>query len=139
MGRAFWTYTYLGGLGILLVLLNLVFKPLDAQYPDRAIDVAFLCVAGPLLNIPQVRIEQGRLSLSGIAIGVAALMTNPLDATVIGLASSVSVLRRGAFPIVGNAMFSATIAFTGSLLATLLRQDGSLNIVDRLAVLAACF
>ncbi len=114
MGRAFWTYTYLGGLGILVVLLNLAFKPLDAQYPDRAIDVAFLCVAGPLLNIPQVRIEQGRLSLSGIAIGVAALMTNPLDATVIGLASSVSVLRRGAFPIVGNAMFSAVIALTGA-------------------------
>src|SRR5438093_2211080 len=134
MGRAFWTYTYLGGLGILVVLLNLAFKPLDAQYPDRAIDVAFLCVAGPLLNIPQVRIEQGRLSLSGIAIGVAALTTNPLAATVIGLASSVSVFRRGAFPIVGNAVFSAAIAFAGSLVASFLRQEGPFNLAAHLAV-----
>jgi len=139
MGRAFWTYTYLGGLGILVVLLNLAFKPLDAQYPDRAIDVAFLCVAGPLLNIPQVRIEQGRLSLSGIAIGVAALMTNPLDAMVIGLASSVSVLRRGAFPIVGNAMFSAVIALTGAIVAGYLRRAGSFDLVGHVVVLAACF
>ncbi len=139
MGRVSLTYAYLAGLGIIVVILNVVFSPLDAQYPDRAVLVAFLCVSGPLLNIPQVRIEQGRLSLSGIAIGVAALATNPLDATLIGLASSVSVVRRGAFPIVGNAMFSAVIALTGSIVAGYLRRAGSFDLVGHLAVLATCF
>ena len=139
MGKAFWTYTYLIGLGLVVAVLNVVSAPLDVQHPDRFVHVAFLCIAGPLLNIPQVRIEQGRLSLSGIAIGVAALTTNPLDATVIGLASSVSVFRRGAFPIVGNAMFSAAIAFAGSLVASFLRQEGPFNLAAHLAVLATCF
>src|SRR5207244_10308602 len=129
MGKAFWTYTYLIGLGLVVAVLNVVSAPLDVQHPDRFVHVAFLCIAGPLLNISQVRIEQGRLSLSGIAIRVAALMTNPLDATVIGLASSVSVLRRGAFPIVGNAMFSAVIALTGAIVAGYLRRAGSYDLV----------
>src|SRR5712691_2616943 len=118
MGKVFWTYTYLMGLGLVVAILNVVFVPLDVHHPDRFVHVAFLCVAGPLLNIPQVRIEQGRLSLSG---------------TVIGLASSVSVFRRGAFPIVGNAMFSAAIAVAGSLVANFLRREGPFSLVDHLA------
>jgi signal transduction histidine kinase len=124
---------------LLVVVLNVAFIQLDSKHPDRLVQVAYLCVAGALLNIPQVRIEQGRLSLSGIAIGVAALTTSPLDATLIGLASSVSVFRRGAFPIIGNAVFSGTIALGGSLVANLMRHDDSLPMLARVAVLATCF
>ena len=139
MGRSLRTYAYLLALGVVIVILNVTFIHLDTKYPDRLIQVVFLCAAGPLLNIPQVRIEQGRLSLSGIAIGVAALTTNPLDATLIGLASSVSVFRRGAFPIVGNAVFSAAIALAGSLVTNSIMRDDSLPIVARLGVLVTCF
>ena len=139
MGKSLRTYFYLVALGTLVAVLNVVFMQLDRSRPDHVIQVVYLCVAGALLNIPQVRIEQGRLSLSGIAIGVAALTTNPLDATLIGLGSSVSVVRRGAFPIVGNAVFSATIAFAGSLVANLVRYDDSLPMLARFAVLATCF
>ena len=138
MRRSLLSYGYLGLMATVMVGLNVAFRDVSGLHVDRAADVLFLCLAGPLLNIPQVRIDQGRLSLSGIAIGVAALMASPLDATLIGLASSTSLYRRGAFPIVGNAIFSAMIALAGSLVANEFRKDGELSIAARIFVLAVC-
>lgn len=136
--RALKSYLYLATLAFGLVAFNIRNFDQDLNHTNRVQDVVFLCVAGVLLNIPQVRIDQGRLSLSGIAISTSALIANPLNATIIGLASSASVFRRGAYPIIGNAVFSATMAFVGSLVAQNLRQHGSLSIASQLLVLVTC-
>ena len=103
------SYGYLGILATCVALLNLIAREADTAHPDNPMVVIYLCVAAALLNIPQVRLERGRLSLVGIANVAAALLLNPLDATVVGLASSASMYRRGAFPVLGNAVFSATL------------------------------
>src|SRR6266536_5822322 len=133
------SYAYLAGLALVVVTVDLVLGDRHRLDADSVTDVIFLCAAGPLLNVPQVRIEQGRLSLSGIAIGAAALTCNPLNATLIGLASSASFFRRGAFPILGNAIFTAAISLSGSLAAMWMARGGSLPVVARLGVLAICF
>jgi len=138
VNRILKSYAYLGALTLALVALNILNYGESFRHPNRLADVVFLCLAGVLLNVPQVRIDQGRLSLSGIVISTAALVANPLNATVIGLASSASVFRRGAYPIAGNAIFSATMAFVGALVAQALRTGGPLPITSRLTVLLIC-
>jgi signal transduction histidine kinase len=132
------SYGYLCLLAVVVVLLNALNRQYSLTHPDRLTDVLFLASAAALLNVPQVRIDQGRLSLSGIAAGAAALLLNPLDATLIGIASSASLARRGPFPLLGNAVSSAAIACTGSLIASVLRVGPDLAIAPRLLVLAAC-
>src|SRR5438094_10187519 len=117
MARTVLTYAYLAALATAIVLTNLLTRSYDFAHPDDAFTVAYLCIAAPLLNIPQVRIEQGRLSLVGIANQAAALVLNPLDATIVGLASSISTLRRGWFSLLANAIFSASINLFGSFVS----------------------
>jgi signal transduction histidine kinase len=138
MTRSTASYLYLAALIGFLCVLNLIDYRYSASHPDRFLDVLYLCIAGALLNVPQVRIEQGRLSLSGIAIGVAALLMNPLDATLVGIASSSSFIRRGAFPIIGNAAFTGAIGFVGSIVATNVLVGGLLSTAGRVLVLGAC-
>ncbi len=94
-----------------------------------------LCAAGAVLNISQVRIDQGRLSLVGVANMAAALLLNPLDATLVGLASSASLVGRGPYPIVGNAVMSATFNCVSSIVAAELRAGGTLPLAARFVVL----
>jgi signal transduction histidine kinase len=108
-------------------------------HPDRLLDVAFLALAAAVLNGPQVRIENGRLSLNGIAIAATALLTNPLDATLVGISSSAFFARRGLYPVLANAVISAGVGCAGSILANGLRAQGELKIGHRLLVLAVCF
>jgi len=132
------SYVYLGLLGAVVILVNVLNRQYSLSHQDRLADVLFLASAGAALNLPQVRIDEGRLSLSGIATGAAALLLNPLDATLVGIASSVSFARRGPFPLLGNAVSSAAIACTGSLIASSFRVGPSLGVSPRLLVLAAC-
>jgi len=131
MIRATLTYVYLAALVTVVVLANLLTRSYDTGHPDNVVVLAYLCVAAPLFNLPQVRIEQGRLSLVGIANQAAALLLNPLDATIVGAASSVSALRRGWFPLLANAIFSAGINLTGSIVAAEFRVHGGLPIFGR--------
>ncbi|HET6309746.1 MAG TPA: hypothetical protein VFH00_01940, partial [Candidatus Nitrosotalea sp.] len=123
----------------MVVILNLMSRGYSVSHPDRLTDVVFLCVAAALLNGPQVRIEKGRLTLTGIAQAAAALLMNPLDATLVGFASSTLFFRRGSYPILGNAVFSAAVGSTGSVVASSLRAQGDLGTGQRLLVLAICF
>jgi signal transduction histidine kinase len=132
------SYVYLGLLAAVVILVNVLDRQYSLSHQDRLADVLFLALAAAALNLPQVRIDEGRLSLSGIATGAAALLLNPLDATLVGIASSVSFARRGRFPLLGNAVSSAAIAFTGSLIASSFRVGPSLGVSLRLLVLAAC-
>src|SRR5437667_6558699 len=137
MARTVLTYAYLAALATSIVLTNLLTRSYDMRHPDSAVVLAFLCIAAPLLNIPQVRIEQGRLSLVGIANQAAALLLTPLDATIVGIASSITALRRGWFPLLANAIFSACINLVGSLVATGLRVHGELPLFGRALTVTA--
>jgi signal transduction histidine kinase len=133
------SYGYLGILATCVALLNFIAREADTAHPDNPMVVIYLCVAAALLNIPQVRLERGRLSLVGIANVAAALLLNPLDATVVGLASSASMYRRGAFPVLGNAVFSATIDCFGAIVASELHTGSSLPLAARVLTFLTCF
>jgi signal transduction histidine kinase len=86
------------------------------------------------MSVPQVRIERGRLSLYAIVTGAAAILTNPLDATIIGLVGSLLMVRRGAWPILGNGVTTATAACLGSVVAAQFRNVGALSLGPRSVV-----
>ena len=138
MPRTTAAYVYLVGLALVVVLVNLPFGAYESRNPDRLLDVVFVCVAAAALNVPQVRIDQGRLSLSGLAIGSAAILFNPLDATLVGVVSTATLIRRGTYPIIGNAVFSATVAAIGSAVGAELSSGPIKPITARLLVLMTC-
>ena len=138
MKRSRAVFVYLVLVGLVLGYVDFVSGGLARQHEDRLFKVVFLCVAAALLNVPQVRIDQGRLSLSGIAIGVAALQLNPIDATLVGLASSASLYRRSALPILGNAVLSSSVGAIGSALGLVLEPAGIETMASRSAVLVVC-
>ena len=131
MARTVLTYAYLAALATAIVITNLLTRSYDFAHPDDAFTVAYLCIAAPLLNIPQVRIEQGRLSLVGIANQAAAIVLNPLDATIVGIASSISTMRRGWFPLLANATLSASINLAGSVVANEFRSNNGAPLYGR--------
>ncbi|TMF26060.1 MAG: hypothetical protein E6I36_01420, partial [Chloroflexi bacterium] len=86
-----------------------------------------------------VRIERGRLNLSGIAIGAAALLLNPLHAALVGMSLGISLARRGAWPLVGNSLMAGSYASIGALVASHLRSQGDLTFQARVVVLILIF
>jgi signal transduction histidine kinase len=134
MARFGRSYGYLAIVTAVLVLLIGITRQYDSGQRDDPLEVLYLCAAAGVLNISQVRIEQGRLSLVGIANLAAALLLNPLDAAAVGIASSVSFLGRGAYPILVNAVVSATICCTCSIVATEFRYGRELPLAARVLV-----
>jgi signal transduction histidine kinase len=68
----------------------------------------------------------------------ATLVLNPLDATIVGLVSSVSVIGRGIYPILGNALFLGTVGCLGSIVAAELRTGSQLSLGPRVLAILAC-
>jgi len=118
-------------LAIVVIVANVLAAGYDATHPDQLLEVLYLTGAIFLMNIPQVRIERGRLSLSAVVTGAAAILTNPLDATIIGLVTSVSQVRRGPWPTLGNGVITAAGACIGSLVAAQYRVANSLSVSSR--------
>ena len=139
MPRLLRSYLYLASLAGTVVVLNLIIWPQDVTHTDSPLEVLYLCVAAALLNIPQVRLERGRLSLNGLAIMSAAMLLNPLNATTVGLASSLLFVGRGAYPVLANAVLSATMACLGSIIAVEFRHGGTLPLGPRVLVLLTYF
>jgi signal transduction histidine kinase len=136
LARVYASYTYLVLLAVALVVFNAFAGDLDASHPDDVFLVAFLCSGAALLNIPQAGIEQGRLSLSGIAVFASAILLNPLDATLVGLTSSVALIQRGRTPLLANAVVAATVGCLGASLAASFRSGIDTPLGSRLVVLA---
>lgn len=130
------TYVYLALLALVTLFLNYRYRQDTALHPDDVIRVLYLVVALVLLTSVRVRIERGHLTLSAIAIGAAAILLNPLDATVVGLALSVPMLGRGRWPILGNSIMGATYLCVASIVAMHFRTEGTLGLGPRLLVLA---
>jgi signal transduction histidine kinase len=106
-----------------------------ASRPNTPVTVVFLVVAAVLLSSVYVRIARGNLALAGIPIGAAALLLNPLNATVVGLSIALPMARRGRWPIVGNALMSSMYACVGAVIASHLGSQGNLSLGSRVIVL----
>jgi signal transduction histidine kinase len=133
------TYIYLALLAATTLAINYRLRAVTMLHPDTTADVLFLLVAVVVLSTVDVRLDRGRLNLSGIAIGTAAILLNPLDATIVGLSLAIPMARRGRWAIAGNAVMAATYGCSGAALAAQLRTDGTLSLGSRVAVLILLF
>ena len=129
------TYAYLAFLATWTLVVNYRSRQEIASHPDNLVEVLYLLSAVIVLSSVDVRIERGRLTLSGIAIGAAALLLNPLDATIVGLALAIPMVHRGRWPIGGNAIMAATYVCLAALVAEHLRINGTLTVGSRIFVL----
>jgi signal transduction histidine kinase len=68
---------------------------------------------------------------------VAAILLNPLDATIVGLASALAQGRRSLWEILANAAISAAYGAFGAAVASHLRVGGTLSLQARVVVLVA--
>src|SRR5207245_600236 len=135
--RAVLSYTYIVGLGVLTVVAIAVWQQRHADTPpDDAIEVLYLVCVLILLSTADVRIERGRINLSGIAIGASAILLNPSNAAVVGLAIAIPMARRGYWPILANAIMTSANACVGALIASELRSTTPLTLQSRVLVLA---
>lgn len=121
----------------MVVVLDFATRAQSTLRPDPLVEVLYLVVGVILLGFVDVRIERGRLTLSGLVIGAGAILLNPIDATIVGLSLTVATARRGRWPIAANAVTAAAYSAFGAAIATLLRHDGSLSLGARLSALVA--
>jgi signal transduction histidine kinase len=129
---ALWVYTSLVTAGV--VIINAVFRRYDTQHPDQFLVILYLSLASFLMSIPQARLERGRLDLSAIAFGAAAILVNPIHATAIGIVASFRLARRDAWRIVMSAATYGTASCLGAVVASLLRVGNTLPPGPRILV-----
>ena len=131
--------TYLALIAAGVIAIDVITIPYDATHPDNVLEVLYLSVVVILMNVPQVRIERGRLSLSAIVTGAAAILLNPLNATLVGLVTALPQVRRSPWPILGNAVMNTAATCIGSVVAAQFRAQNSLTLGPRsLVVIVVC-
>ena len=122
----------------MLIGINVAAFPRDREHPDDVVLVVFLAVAAAVMTVPEVRIEQGRLTLNGLTAGTAAILLNPLNATIASLAIVLGASRRrGPWRLLMNPVLFATGACVGSVVAGALTSAGKPNLATRMIVLTA--
>jgi signal transduction histidine kinase len=121
---------------VFVIALVVVSYPYDVAHQDSIAKLAFLMVAAAVLSFATVRVDRGHLSLLGLGIGATAILLNPLDAALVGLAMVISQVRRPLWHVLTNASVYAAIAALGAWVAILLEQGATLSLGSRLAVLA---
>src|ERR1700693_2409559 len=137
MRRTVAFYGYVGTVALLLIAANIAACPYDQTHPDALATVVFLGVGAAAMNLASVRIDRGRISLAALLVGAATLITKPLKATLIGIASQVPQPRSQGWRIATNAVFYSTEACAASLVAAVLRNGETVGLGPRLIVLAA--
>ena len=135
MKRSIAVYAYLTCLAIAVVAVNTAAWPYDRSHPDRVTDVVYLVLAATCLNLANVRMARGHLSLAGLVIGAAAILLNPLNATIVGLGIPIGQASRGARPIIANAVVYPVIACAASAVSWQFHTDHGLSLATRLLVL----
>jgi signal transduction histidine kinase len=128
-------YVYLGAGAGLVVALNALDSPFDSSHPDQLVEVIYLFVAVGTLNLADVRLDRGHLTLGGVAMGAAIILTNPLHATIMALAIAIGQASRGARAVVGNAIVYSLIACVAATVAAEFRSGDSLAFGSRALVL----
>ena len=135
MSRTVRLYGYLSAVAASLLVLNIVFREGTTDHPDRLDTALYLIVAVLILNFVGVRLDRGRLTLAAAAAGAAAILLNPLNAALAGLAIAPSLFRRGRWAIVGDPVMVAAMTCSGAIVALQLRGSGALPLWARLVVL----
>src|SRR5258708_1018280 len=135
MNRVTLSYVYFAFVALVIVFIDALTYQADTKRPDQVVVVTFLILAVAALCFGDVRLDRGRLNLSGVVIGAAAILLNPLNATLVGLAIAIPRPSRGAWPIVGNGVLTAAYACIGAAVAMQLRTDGMLSLGGRVLVL----
>jgi len=120
-----------------VVLVDFATQTRNASQHDQVIEVVYLIGAIVFLSSVDIRIERGHLNLSGLALGVAAILLSPLDATLVGLASALAHRRRDLWGISANAAISSAYGAFGATVANQLRVGGTLSLQARVIVLIA--
>jgi signal transduction histidine kinase len=125
-------------LAVGIIALNIGARSYSAAHPDQFTQFAFVLSAVFVLSFVEVRLDRGRLTLAAVALGAASVLLNPLDATIVALAITPAVMRRGALPIVGNAVSITAASCLSATVGALLHVDGMLPLWGRLFTLI-CF
>lgn len=134
MRRSLIVWAYPSAVAAGVIAINAGFRSYDSQHPDQLIEILFLMVASLVMSIPQAQIERGHLDLSSIVTGAAAMVANPIHATVVGLVASLGQARRGSWRFVNNGVMYAIATCLGSVVASQLRVGNSLAFGSRLLV-----
>jgi signal transduction histidine kinase len=87
------------------------------------------------MAIPGVRVDQGRFSPQGIICGVAAILLNPADATLVSLIMALAPQRRGPWPLVMNPLNVAVESCAASIVCSALAGSHAPSFVVRAVVL----
>ena len=132
-------FAFLLALTASVVLANLLTRQEIHSHADNVTEVVFLVLAVVLLSKVQTRIERGRIVLAGIGIGAAALLLNPLDATLVGLSLGISMPRRGGWTIFTNAITASSYACFAAVIATSFSHGAEPSLVLRCVVLVIAF
>lgn len=135
MSRNSLSYAFPALVSLFVIGLVATTLPYDAAHQDPIAKVAFLMLAAAVLSLASVRVDRGHLTLLGLGIGATAILTNPLDAAVVGLAMAISQVRRPKWHVLTNGTVYAAIAALGATVAIHLQQGGTLTLDARVMVL----
>jgi signal transduction histidine kinase len=116
-------------------LLNILSWNYTSSHPDDVFEVLYLIIASLGLSFAEVRLDRGRLTLSGLALGAAAILLNPLNATLAGAAIAIGMGRRGAWPILANGLTMAASTCAAAVVASGLHDPTSIPLGARLVVI----
>jgi len=134
MKRFTTAWAFLLGLIALLVAMNVAFRNYDAVRTDLVTNVVYLAAAAALMSVPVVKLERGRLTLTGIIAVAAAISLNPLDATLVSLLVGIENIR-APWPLLGNSLIFALATSTGAIISVAIGGAHPPAIAGRLLVL----
>jgi signal transduction histidine kinase len=126
---------YLASIAASIGLLNILSWGYSSSHHDDLFEVLYLIIASLGLSFAEVRLDRGRLTLSGLALGAAAILLNPLNATLVGAAIAIGMGRRGAWPILANGSAMAASTCAAAAVASQLHDHTSIPLGARLVVI----
>lgn len=135
LNRTVLGYGYMSALAVCVIGINVANYQYSSSHPDSIVLVLYLAGTTILMNIPEVRIERGRLTISGVVNGATVILLNPLDATLVLITTALALGQRGAWRIVGNACVYALAGCVAAVVASHLRNGGHLSLEARAVVL----
>ncbi len=132
--RTVLAYGFMVVLAGCVLALNIASYHYSSSHPDSIVLVAYLAVMTIMMNVPEVRLERGRLTVSGLVNGTTAVLLSPLDATLVLLTTALALGQRGAWRIMGNACVYSLAGCVAAVTASHLRVNGSLSLGARMIV-----
>lgn len=121
------------------MLLNVAAGGYTIGHPDAVTGVVYLVGAATALGLVEVRIDRGRLTLAALATGPAAVLLNPLNASLVGLSTGFAMARRQRWPILANAVIQAVTTAAGATVRIVLHSSLDIGPLERFAtILVVC-